>query len=99
MAHHALKFKDVVLLRNILQDFFIHGRDHALSHAHVFCPYFAWTVYKQTFADTAVYESLTMDPMQTTGFSKSFYQMTISEALQVGNQHHNQQFALGISSV
>ena len=42
-AHLALKFKDVLFLRNILQDFFIHGRDHALSHAHVFCPYFAWT--------------------------------------------------------
>ena len=48
---------------------------------------------------TPRYESLTMDPMQATGFSKSFYQKTISEALQVGNQHHNQQFALGISSV
>ena len=64
----ALKFKDVQFLRNILKDFFIHGRDHALSHAHVFCPYFAWTIYKKTFGDTMVYESLLMSPMQASVF-------------------------------
>ena len=67
-AKYALKFRGVLFLRNVLLDVFIHGRDHALSHAHVFCPYFAWTVHKQTFGDAAVYESLTMNPTQASVF-------------------------------
>ena len=42
----ALKYKDVRFLRNILDGFFVHGRDHAITHTHVFCPLFAWQVYK-----------------------------------------------------
>ena len=60
----SLKFKDVLSLRNVLSGFFIHGRDHALSHTQVFCPYFAWTIYKKIFGDIAVYEPMTMSPSQ-----------------------------------
>ena len=67
-AKMSLNFKDVLFLRNALSGFFIHGRDHALSHAHVFCPYFAWTVYKKTFGDIAVYEPMTMSPSQASVF-------------------------------
>ena len=42
----ALKYKNVLFLRNILDGFFVHGRDHAITHTHVFCPLFAWQVYK-----------------------------------------------------
>ena len=56
----ALKYKDVLLLRNILDGFFVHGRDHAITHTHVFCPLFTWQVYKATFGDTQVYEMLSL---------------------------------------
>ena len=60
----ALKYKDVLFLRNILDGFFVHGRDHAITHTHVFCPLFAWTVYKATFGDQQVYEMLGLNASQ-----------------------------------
>ena len=60
----ALKYKDVLFLRNILDGFFAHGRDHAITHTHIFCPYFAWTVYKTTFGDRQVYEMLGLNASQ-----------------------------------
>ena len=63
-SYSALKYKDVLFLRNILECFFVHGRDHAITHTHVFCPLFAWNVYKATFGDTQVYEMLNLDVSQ-----------------------------------
>ena len=60
----ALKYTGALFLRNILDGFFVHGRDHAITHTHVFCPLFAWKVYKATFGDTQVYEMLSLDVSQ-----------------------------------
>eukprot|EP00439_Symbiodinium_sp_Y106_P006485 s8883_g1.t1 len=64
----ASKCKDVLFLRNILDGFFVHGRDHAITHTNVFCPLFTWQVYKATFGDTQVYEMLSLDISQAIVF-------------------------------
>ena len=64
----ALKYKDVLYLRKILDGFFVFGRDHAITHTHVFCPLFAWTVYKATFGATQVYEMLGLNASQAGAF-------------------------------
>ena len=64
----ALKYKNVLFLRNILDGFFVRGRDHAITHTHVFCPLFTWQVYKATFGDTQVYEMLSLDISQASVF-------------------------------
>ena len=53
----SMKYKDVAYLKKVMKDFFVHGRDHAVTHCHVFCQRFA--IYKKTFGDPQVYERLT----------------------------------------
>ena len=74
-----LKYKDAAFIKHSLQDLFIHGRDHAITHGHAFCPQFVWQTYKKTFGDTHVYERLPMQPSQAQEFllstcSRSFLQ-------------------------
>ena len=52
------KYKDAAYLKKVVKDFFVHGRDHAVTHCHVFCQRFAWAIYKKTFGDPQVYERL-----------------------------------------
>ncbi|OLP97238.1 hypothetical protein AK812_SmicGene20478 [Symbiodinium microadriaticum] len=84
-SHHKhavftrLKYKDAAFIKHSLQDLFIHGRDHAITHGHAFCPQFVWQTYKKTFGDTQVYERLPMQPSQAQEFllstcSRSFLQ-------------------------
>ena len=56
----SMKYKDIAFLKKVTQEFFVHGRDHAVTHCHIYCQLFAWKVYKQTFGDPAVYERLTL---------------------------------------
>ena len=59
-------------LKESLRGLFIHGRDHAITHGHVFCQRFAWETYKATFgADINVYEQLPMQPSQAEVFLRS----------------------------
>ena len=53
-----MKYKDAAYLKKVVKDFFVHGRDHAVTHCHVFCQRFAWAIYKKTFGDPQVYERL-----------------------------------------
>ena len=76
-SRDALKFKDVTFLRKIPDGFFIHGRDHAVAHVHVFCPLFVWRVYRKTFGDPEVYERLPLTYSQASVFLK----MTTRKAL------------------
>ena len=84
-SHHKhavftrLKYKDAAFIKHSLQDLFIHGRDHAITHGHAFCPQFVWQTYKKTLGDTQVYERLPMQPSQAQEFllstcSRSFLQ-------------------------
>ena len=47
-SFHRLKYKDATFLKEPLRGLFIHGRDHALTHGHVFCQRFVWDTYKAT---------------------------------------------------
>ena len=70
-AFTRLKYKDAVFIKNSLQDLFIHGRDHAITHGHAFCQQFVWWTYKKTFGDTQVYERLLMQPSQVDEFLRA----------------------------
>ena len=59
-----MKYKGATFLKVSLRGLFIHGRDHALTHGHVFCQRFVWDTYRATFGDTNVYELLPMQPSQ-----------------------------------
>ena len=67
-SFHRLKYKDATFLKQSLRGLFIHGRDHALTHGHVFCQRFVWDTYKATFGDTNVYELLPTQPSQAEVF-------------------------------
>ena len=70
-SFHRLKYKDATFLKESLRGLFIHGRDHALTHGHVFCQCFVWDTYKATFGDTNVYELLPTQPSQAEVFLRS----------------------------
>ena len=38
-------FAVATFLKESLRGLFIHGRDHAITHGHVFCQRFAWETY------------------------------------------------------
>ena len=70
-SFHRLKYKDATFLKESLRGLFIHGRDHAITHGHVFCQRFAWDTYNTTFGDVNVYEQLPMQPSQAEVFLRS----------------------------
>ena len=70
-SFHRLKYKDETFRKESLRGLFIHGRDHAITHGHVFCQRFAWETYKATFGDANVYEQLPMQPSQAEVFLRS----------------------------
>ena len=61
----TVKSKDLKLLRSLLQDFLVHGRDHAINEIFIFCPYMYWKVLRTTFGDQQVYRSISLSPSQT----------------------------------
>ena len=66
-----LKSKDAVFIKNSLAGLFSYGRDHAITHGHAFWQRIVWQTYKSTFADTAVYQQLPMQPLQADEFLRS----------------------------
>ena len=64
-AWTMVKHKDLKFLRQLLQGFVIHGRDHAINEIFIFCPFMYWKVVKATFGDQQVYRSITFSPIQT----------------------------------
>ena len=66
-----MKYKDATFLKESLRGLFIHGRDHPITHGHVFCQRFAWETYKVTFGDINVYEQLPVQPSQAEVFLRS----------------------------
>ena len=56
--------RNIRFLKQVMAPFFVHGRDHAITHCHVYCPMFAWTIYKKTFGDPLVYERTSLSVPQ-----------------------------------
>ena len=46
----TVKSKDLKFLRFLLQDFLVHGRDHAINEIFIFCPYMYWKILRNTLA-------------------------------------------------
>ena len=64
-AWTTVKKKDRMYLRQLLQGFVVHGRDHAVTEIFIFCPYIHWKVVRATFGEQQVHRSVTMTPTQT----------------------------------
>ena len=52
-------------LRQLLREFVVQGRDHAVKEMFIVCPFMYWRVVRATFGDQQVYRSVTMSPVQT----------------------------------
>ena len=83
----TVKSKDLKFLRSLLQDFLVHGRDHAINEIFIFCPYMYWTILRNTFGDQQVYRSISLSPSQAQHY-----------LLQQSKQRWLQRYPWGISS-
>ena len=53
----TIKYRDIAFLRSVFGPLVVHGRDHALSHCHVYCPWRFWKTVRDTFEDPEVYQT------------------------------------------
>ena len=61
----TVKRKDIMDLRQLLRNFVIHGRGHAINELHMYCPLMYWQVIRETVADQQVYRRISMSPKQS----------------------------------
>ena len=61
-AFVPVSMADIRLLRTLVADLVIQGRDHAAAHIHVYCPLLYHHVLQSTFGDPKVYTRRNMTP-------------------------------------
>ena len=60
-AWTSIKYRDIAFIRAVTGPLVVHGRDHALSHCHVYCPWRFWKTVRDTFEDPEVYQTCPLE--------------------------------------